>query len=340
MLLKKNPNETNYVGGRKHWLDVIKNQSDGELLVWRAPEEDFNTNSTLIVMPGESAVFIKSGNIEHVFSEGTYKLNTQNYPFVSRLVTAFSGGISTFNCVVYFVRIAHTKEIPWGFSLQIRDPKLNIATRLMCRGAYKIQVKDPPKFLTKLVGNHVSAFTQESIPDFFRSELTQYIKAAIGDYIKTAKEEILGIETKQTEISQILLPQLREIFIEYGLHLVVFSIEGLEAPEDDPNRSRLEAAYATKAEASIYGDEYGKFVQREVLNKLAENPSGAAGASMAGIGMGIGVAPTMETLATDLFTAPDKNPLEVIKQLKELLDLGAITAAEFDSKKREILNRI
>ena len=44
----KNPNETAYQGGKKHWTDVIKNSSPGDLLIWRQPEEDFNTNSTLI----------------------------------------------------------------------------------------------------------------------------------------------------------------------------------------------------------------------------------------------------------------------------------------------------
>lgn len=65
-LFGKNPNEVAYTGGKKHWADVIKNTGPGELLIWRQPEEDFNTNSTLIVMPGEEAIFIKGGNIEEV----------------------------------------------------------------------------------------------------------------------------------------------------------------------------------------------------------------------------------------------------------------------------------
>jgi membrane protease subunit (stomatin/prohibitin family) len=99
----KNPNETAYQGGKKHWTDVIKNSSPGDLLIWRQPEEDFNTNSTLIVMPGEEAIFVNQGTIEQIFESGTYKLSTNNYPFISRLKNAFSGGISTFNSVVYFV---------------------------------------------------------------------------------------------------------------------------------------------------------------------------------------------------------------------------------------------
>ena len=39
----KNPNETAFTGGKKHWADVIKNTGPGELLIWRQPEEDFNS---------------------------------------------------------------------------------------------------------------------------------------------------------------------------------------------------------------------------------------------------------------------------------------------------------
>ena len=60
------------------------------------------------------AIFIKGGTVEQTFENGTYKLSTENYPFISRLRNAFTGGISTFNCVVYFVRKAHSEEILWG----------------------------------------------------------------------------------------------------------------------------------------------------------------------------------------------------------------------------------
>lgn len=153
----KNPNETAYVGGKKHFTDVIKNSGTGELLLWRQPEEDFNTNSTLIVMPGEEAIFINGGNIEQVFTSGTYKLNTNNYPFISRLRNAFSGGISTFNCVVYFVRKAVSMEIYWGTDspIQVRDPIFQIACDVQARGSYKVSIEDSAKFLTLMIGNNV-----------------------------------------------------------------------------------------------------------------------------------------------------------------------------------------
>ena len=62
-LFDRNPNESAYVGGKKHFADVIKNSGPGDLLIWRQPEEDFNTNCTLIVMPGEEQTEKENGHL-------------------------------------------------------------------------------------------------------------------------------------------------------------------------------------------------------------------------------------------------------------------------------------
>lgn len=102
---------------RRHWANVIKNTGAGDFLIWRQPKEDFNTNSTLIVMPGEEAIFIKGGVIEQIFENGTYKLSTENCPLIGRIRNAFTAGVSTFNCVVYFVRTTHSMKVFGGHPL-------------------------------------------------------------------------------------------------------------------------------------------------------------------------------------------------------------------------------
>ena len=290
-LFSKNPNEVNFTGGKKHWTDVIKNSGPGDLMIWRQPEEDFNTNSTLIVMPGEEAIFIKDGVIEQVFENGKYKLSTENYPFISRLRNAFSGGISTFNCVVYFVRKASGLEIRWGTEspIQLRDPVMNIMTSLQARGAYKVQVGDGAKFLTKLIGNNVDFLLQEEIEKFFVSEFQQHIKATIAKYVKNSQQEILGICAEQDVLAESIKPMMQEILDEYGIKLMSFSIMGLDIPQNDPNRAMLEEAFAKKGMVNILGDDWGRVQASEILRDLANNP-GAGGIAAAGAGMGMGMA--------------------------------------------------
>jgi len=356
---KKNPNESAYIGGKKHFTDVIKNSGIGELLIWRQPEEDFNTTSTLIVMPGEEAIFIKGGGIEQVFSNGTYKLSTENYPFVSRLRNYFSGGISSFNCVVYFVRKAHSEEILWGTDspIQVRDRVLGIATKLKARGAYKIQVDNPSKFLEKLIGNNVSFLQQDSIPKYFRSEFQSKIKSSIASAVTNSNIELLGIDARLDEFSNVIQPFLQEIFDDYGLRLVKFSVAACDIADDElrnkydeygiENLQKMRNAQSDKVVMGILGEDWGRQQAVNIMSNISNNP-GAGSLATAGAGLGIGVAAgnTLGTISTQIFSAANtpqqttQIQIEKIKQLKELLDIDAITQTEFDDKKKEILSKM
>jgi len=301
-LFIKNPNESAYTGGKKHWTDVIKNSGPGDLLMWRQPEEDFNTNSTLIVMPGEEAIFIKGGVIEQTFDNGTYQLQTENYPFISRLRNAFSGGISTFNCVVYFVRKAHSMEILWGTSspIQVRDKLLGIATKLRARGAYKIQIESPEKFLTKLIGNNIDIMDQqELLDDYFTNEFQSKIKSGITRALNETNTELLGIEARLEEFAETTEPFMADVFADYGLKMVKFSIAALDLESDELRQrydeigmdaiAKMRNAQADRGVMDVLGNDWGKQQAANILGAVASNP-GAGGMAATGAGLGMGMA--------------------------------------------------
>lgn len=319
-LFNKNPNEVAYTGGKKHWADVIKNTGPGELLIWRQPEEDFNTNSTLIVMPGEEAIFIKGGTVEQTFENGTYKLSTENYPFISRLRNAFTGGVSTFNCVVYFVRKAHSMEIRWGTDspIQVRDKVLGIATKLRARGAYKVQIENPVKFLEKLIGNNVPVQLQEELNKYFINEFQSKIKSVIARALNESNTEILGIDARLDEFSEIIEPYMQEILEDYGLKCVKFSIAAIDIDDDELRRkydeigmdaiAKMREAQADKAVMGILGDDWGRQQAANILGDLANNPGdGGVAAAGAGMGMGIGAAGAFGSMAQQMFSPMSGN---------------------------------
>ena len=354
----KNPNETAFTGGKKHWADVIKNTGPGELLIWRQPEEDFNTNSTLIVMPGEEAIFIKGGTVEQTFENGTYKLSTENYPFISRLRNAFTGGISTFNCVVYFVRKAHSEEILWGTDspIQVRDKMLGIATKLKARGAYEVQIDNPVKFLEKLIGNNVPFQFQEELSKYFINEFQSKIKSSITRAANESTQELLGIEARLDEFADAISPFMQETLNDYGLKLVKFSIAAINIDDDELRRrydeigmdaiAKMRNAQADKSVMGILGDDWAKQQQVDILKGIANNEGGGVATAGAGLGMGLAAGGVFGGMAQQVFN-PSQNqqpqnvsPVEKIKQLKEMLDIGAITQEEFDAKKKEILSKM
>ena len=313
-LFNKNPNEAAYVGGKKHWTDVIKNSGSGELLIWRQPEEDFNTNSTLVVMPGEEAIFIK----EQVFENGTYKLSTDNYPFISRLRNAFSGGISTFNCVVYFVRKADSKEIRWGTEtpIQVRDKVWGVRTDARVRGAYKVRIENPAKFLEKLIGNNIPFQFQEELDKYFASEFQGKIKTAVSKFLNALEQELIGIDAYMDELSEKIEPYIDEIVSDYGLKCVKFSLAGLDIDTtkyDVIDASQIELIARSrgyqgdKAGLDILGSDWGRIQGAGILRDLANNPgAGGVAAAGAGMGMGIGAAGAFGSIAQQVF-APAQN---------------------------------
>jgi len=365
----KNENEAAYTGGKKHWSDVIKNEDrSGEALIWRVPEEDFNTNSTLIVMPGEEAIFIKGGNIEQTFENGTYKLSTENYPFISRLRNAFTGGVSTFNCVVYFVKKAHSKELLWGTPtpLQVEDPVYSTYLKVKAFGAAKIQIENGVKFLNKMLGNVEGALQDELVVKYFSNEMSQYIKSSFKRAIKTAGTDVIDIVSEPVMLAQNLQPVIQEIFDNYGIKLQVFSIAGASVEENDEGFRHIMEMKRNINEARLYGDNWGRFQTKDILTNVSLNPgSGGVAAAGAGLGMGMAAGGVFGGMAQQMFApmnpeqtqqpAPPQpsgrftqkpveetkeDPVAKIKQLKDMLDLGAISQAEFDLKKQEILNRL
>ena len=369
-LFKKNPNESAYIGGQKHFTDVIKNSGGGDLLLWRQEEEDFNTNSTLIVMPGEEAIFVNGGQIEQVFSNGTYKLSTNNYPFISRLRNSISGGISTFNCVVYFVRVASSIEIFWGTSspIQVRDPIFNIVCDVRARGSYKININDSAKFLTKLIGNNVPFKTQSELTVFFRSEFMMHIKSKLAEAIKNSGEELIGINSRQCEIANVVEKIISSIFDDYGINMQSFSIESIDVV-DNENRQKLEDAISSKGVFGILGDNWDKQKQFELMKDVANNPnSGGTAAMGAGLGLGFGVGGAFGGMVGNAFNngggfangQPEQDPLnrvgslepsqessqtiqdplKLMETLKSMLDKELITKEQYESKVSDILSKM
>lgn len=374
----RNQNETAYTGGKKHFTDVIKNSGPGDLLIWRQPEEDFNTNSTLIVMPGEEAIFIKNGKIQQVFKNGQYKLTTENYPFISRLRNAFSGGVSTFNCVVYFIRTAHSEEIKWGTStpIQVRDPKLGIATSVLARGAYRVRIENAALYLEKLIGNNVQFAEQNNVINYFENQFQMYVKSLITQFITNSNAEILGICAYQMEIAIIIEPFIKKAFEEYGIELVNFSIAAMDIPMADPQRQKLENAFAEKGALKTLGTDWARIKAAEIMQTLAENPgAGGVAASGAGLGMGMAAGSVFSSIAKEMFSPfegfePTLQPsfgesgrfvqindegngsatndsnvvgIDYMKNLtdaKALLDAGLITQEDYNQTKNEILNKL
>lgn len=359
-LFKRNPNEADYYGGKKHFIDVIKNNGANTYLFWRQPEEDFNTHSKLIVMPGETAIFVEGGNIVQQFSEGTYELTTNNYPFISRLKNALSGGISTFHCVIYFLKNADSMELKWGTDdpIQVRDKVYGIRTSVQARGSYKVRIENPALFLEKLIGNNVRGLNQNELNKYFKNEMLMQIKSCVSKFLLLYENEFIGIGAYAGEISEAIQPQINETVSKYGLRCVNFAISYMEPDQtkyDAIDEAQIERIKREKqgigenAFMNQLGSNWDKMKRASIIETLAQNEgAGNITAMGAGLGMAMGVGSTIGNMANQVFqNAPEmqnmqsyEDPIVVLEKLKKLLAAGLITEEDYDTKKKEVLSRM
>jgi membrane protease subunit (stomatin/prohibitin family) len=311
-------------------------------------------------MPGEQAIFVNCGSVEHVFENGTYKLTTANYPFISRLRNSTTGGISTFNCVVYFVRTARTKELYWGTTspIQARDKVWGVRADLRARGAYKVHIENPVMFLEKLLGNNINFELQEELDDYFFNEFQSKIRSVISRGVNELQTELIGLDAMLDEFSTQLKPSIDEMVSQYGLKCDSFSIAAIDVDKskyeaiDEAQIAAVRKSKFAQGDASafnILGENWDKQQSVNIMQNLSTNPNASAiGTLGAGLGMGFVAGGTFGSMAGQVLkptnAAPNQNvtedPMEILTKLKSMLDAGLIEQSEYDAKKTEILSRM
>jgi membrane protease subunit (stomatin/prohibitin family) len=207
-------------------------------------------------------------------------------------------------------------EILWGTTspIQVRDKLLGIATKLRARGAYKIQVENPQKFLTKLIGNNVISMDQQELLDeYFANEFQSRIKSSITRALNETQTELLGIEARIEEFSEAVEPFLGEVFEDYGLKIVKFSIAALDVDDDELRRrydeigmdaiAKLRNAQADRGVMDVLGNDWGRQQAANILGTVAANPgSGGIAAAGAGLGMGMAAGGIFGNMAQQMFS--------------------------------------
>ena len=82
---------------------IIKYEGSNDVLVWKHPEEDFNTHSNLIVHESQEAILFKNGQALDLFGPGRHILSTENIPLLRRIINIPTNGETPFHCEVYFI---------------------------------------------------------------------------------------------------------------------------------------------------------------------------------------------------------------------------------------------
>lgn len=236
---------------------------------------DIRLGSQCIVNPGETAVFVRSGESLGTFTPGTHTITTANLPLLDKVVKTVFSGKNIFTADVYFVKTTDM-TMKWGTvnPIVIEHPTRGPgASAMIGNGTYVMKVKEPWRFL-----NAMDAFR-----DSVRTpQLKQRLDPMLGVMMQDKMSELviaknLGpaqLQSFSKDLNDLLIGLLQAEFDAIGLVMVDFNIRLALHPNS------LEVV--TKMG---YGTSYSQMQQADAVRAAADNPGGAEG--LAGIGIGM-----------------------------------------------------
>ncbi len=214
--------------------EIIKYEGDSNTLVYKFPEEDFNTFSQLIVHESQEAILFKDGQMCDTFGPGKYTMHTGNIPILNKLVNLSTGGESPFHCEVYFVNKALALDYNWGTSSQalVMDQTFQLLLHVGASGVIGIKINDPRKLMVKIVGTE-SQLTAEQCLRYFRENVSAKVKQYIAKVMQQPGMSFITLDTQLLDFSAAVKERLAEDFSDVGIDIYDFIISAIKIPTEE-----------------------------------------------------------------------------------------------------------
>jgi membrane protease subunit (stomatin/prohibitin family) len=335
-------------------------------------ENAITLGSQLVVNQAQEALFVKSGQACDLFGPGTHTLTTGNLPLLRKLVNLPFGGKTPFTAEVWFINKTVKRDMRWGTStpIQIVDRAYDFPVSIRSHGRWGFRIEDSRSFVTQIVGTLQSA-DSEKICEYFIGEIVQRLSGAIAKYFVSQGVSIFDMAAKINDLSKFTQEEIRAEFSRFGIEIINFNVESITITDEEMKQFQevLKEKMKLKQLGPVpVGQGYVVAQTFNVLGKAAENPAGGAGGLLGtglGLGMGLGagvplgqqLGQTMKTQCGSTASSPQgpaqpvassfpastptiDDPVAKLKQLKQMLDDGLISQEEFDTKKKDVLNRM
>jgi membrane protease subunit (stomatin/prohibitin family) len=272
-------------------LKVIEYVNDKhDTIIYKFPMNDraeIMNGSSLTVREGQVAIFMKDGRIADVFAPGRYKLNTQNMPVLTSIMSWAKGFNSPFKCDVYFVETTIFGGQKWGTTnpFTMRDKDFGMI-RMRGFGQYGFRVTDAKLFMQTFAGSK-RELTTTNVSEHIRGIILSQMTGIIAGSGLSA----IDLASSLVEFNKIAVHELQDDFENIGLKLTTFVVENLSFPEE------VEKAIDKSSQLGILGNKMGVYTQMAAADAMRD---AAKNTGMAGTMLGMGV---MGNLGGQMFGA-------------------------------------
>jgi membrane protease subunit (stomatin/prohibitin family) len=301
---------------KKQLLKVIEwEDSSKDTLVYRYPltdRDEIMNSSTLVVRPSQVALFIHKGEIADIFAAGTYKLSTENIPFLTKMLSLPTGFDSPIKAEIYFVNTKLFASNKWGTQnpIMMRDNDFG-TIRLRGYGIYSFKVDDAKVFMKEMFGTN-NIYKLNDVVDYLKPLIVQGVTDAIAE----SKISALDLAANYKEFGETITKCANDDFEKVGLKLVSCVIENLSLPEE------VEKALDERTKLGVLEDKMGTYTQLKSANAIEEAAKNQSGGNFAGIGIGLGAGRTLgNVFANNLAT--ENKPKEKAPEKVKCYSCGA-----------------
>lgn len=306
-------------------------------VLWVYPHENIRWGSVLVVHEYETAVFMRDGKVYDVLPPGRHVLTTQNLPLLTRAFNLVMGyGETPFKARVVFMSLKQFRG-RFGLSTRVKlGPRTLYMTELQSFGEFWYRVSDPVLFLTQVAGA-LREFSSPMVADFIRN---YFIESFIQEMSKYTAVEIYS---NLSEVSaKIKAGVIYDAFRQRGLELIDVKIGGVSLPQLE-RMEKEDPTYGLPLLLAIQKGDEDKVLEIvktvEIMRALGRSPAaGWMGALVATPGL---LQPVVQQQAQTQPQQPQKKSpvVERLRELKEMLDEGLITQEEYESMKKELLEK-
>ena len=313
----------------------------GQTMVKRMPDSgefEVKWGAQLTVRESQTALFFRDGKALDVFGPGRHVLQTQNIPLITKMVTQLGYGTdSPFRAEVYFLNMKLFPNLKWGTKQPIlfRDSELQMI-RLRSFGILSIQISDPSLFLNKVVGTQ-GLYSDTDIEDYLRNIIITRFTDVLGNQLKS----VFDLPSDYNELSIVVRTNIQKDLEGLGIKIHDFLINSISVPNEVQEMIDSRAGMAAIGDM----DQFLKYKAALAMEAAADNPGGEASTGVGmGAGMGMGfMLPQMLSGAMQSGYGQGQqsvSPMDKLKKLKELLDIGALSQEEYDNKRKKLLEKI
>lgn len=232
--------------------EIIKYEGDNSTFIWKHPLEDFNSLTQLIVHESQEAIFFMNGQALDLFGPGRYTLETQNIPFLSKLLNRITGDKTPFHCEVYFINKTEQMAIKWGTDSKVEyiEPFYRFPVSIGASGEMSLRADDSRKLLLKLVGTE-NYLSQQKLISYFRAFLMTKVKSYIAQVIKVNNINIFEIDEKLAVFSENIKNLLLSDFADYGIVLEQFFVTNIVKPDGNKEYEKFKQLHFSRQIAQL-----------------------------------------------------------------------------------------